>query len=31
MVIYPAQERDDGVVHPEYRDDDFEDVSQEVD
>ena len=31
MVIYPTQERDDDVVDPEHRDDDFEDVGQEVD
>ena len=30
MVIYPTQERDDDVVDPEHRDDDFEDVGQEV-
>ena len=31
MVIYPTQERDDDVVDPEHRDDDFEDVGQRVD
>ena len=31
MVIYPTQKRDDDVVDPEHRDDDFEDVGQEVD
>ena len=31
MVIYPTQERDDNAVDPEYSDDDFEDVGQEVD
>ena len=30
MVIYPTQERDDDVVYPEHRDDDFEDVCQEA-
>ena len=30
MVIYPTQERDDDVVGPEHRDNDFEDVGQEV-
>ena len=31
MVIYPTQERDDDMVDPEHRDDDYEDVGQEVD
>ena len=31
MVIYPTQERDDYVVDPEHKDDDFVDVGQEVD
>ena len=31
MVIYPSQERDDDMVDPEHRDDDFGDVGQEVD
>ena len=31
MVIYPTQERHDDVVDPKHRDDDFEDVGQEVD
>ena len=31
MVIYPTQERDDDVVDPEHRDDDFEDVGHEMD
>ena len=31
MVIYPTKGRDADVVDPENRDDDFEDVGQEVD
>ena len=31
MVIYPTKERDDDMVDPEHRDDDFEDEVQEVD
>ena len=31
MVIYPTPKRDDDVVDAEHRDDDFEDVGQEVD
>ena len=31
IVTYPTQEWDDNAVDPEYNDDDFEDVGQEVD
>ena len=30
MVIYQTKESNDDVVDPEHRDDDFEDVDQEV-